>query len=150
MIKLQKINGFIEGNSSSFPIGPRLNNPARKRPVSWYSGDFMETVFPMSGSGDRIYRVWTGTDKSMPKPVAGNGYRFSPSDSWHFPGGFRSEMASFLRDFVGNSWNPASGTIVLGYYRREKHIEEIDPRFDVQTPVNCQDDSWHEHAIADC
>ncbi|CAF0828528.1 unnamed protein product [Adineta ricciae] len=47
---------------------PRSNNPARKRPVPWYSGDFMEAVFPMSGSGDRIYRVWTGTDRNMSKP----------------------------------------------------------------------------------
>ncbi|CAF1216504.1 unnamed protein product [Adineta ricciae] len=93
---------------------PRSNNPARKRPVPWYSGDFMEAVFPMSGSDDRIYLVWTGTDRNISKPVAGYGYRFSPSDSWHFTGGFRSEMASFLRDFVGNSWNPALGIIVLG------------------------------------
>ncbi|CAF1330065.1 unnamed protein product [Adineta ricciae] len=53
-------------------------------------------VFPMSGSGDRTYRVSIGTDRNMSKPVAGN------------------EMASFLRDFVENSWNPASGTIALG------------------------------------
>ncbi|CAF1419436.1 unnamed protein product [Adineta ricciae] len=93
---------------------PRSNNPARKRPVPRYSRDFMEAVFPMSGSGSRVYLVWTGTDRSMSKPVAGNGYRISPSDSWHFPGGFRSDMASFLRNLVGNSWNPASGIIVLG------------------------------------
>ncbi|CAF1221657.1 unnamed protein product [Adineta ricciae] len=63
---------------------------------------------------ERIYLVWAGTDRNISKPVAGYGYRFSPSDSWHFTGGFRSEMASFLRDFLGNSWNPALGIIVLG------------------------------------
>ncbi|CAF0958627.1 unnamed protein product [Adineta ricciae] len=67
-----------------------------------------------AGSGDRIYLVWPGTHRNMSKTVAGNGYRISPSNSWDFLGGFRSETASFLKDFVESSWNPASGTIVLG------------------------------------
>ncbi|CAF1601205.1 unnamed protein product [Adineta ricciae] len=57
------------------------NNPARKRPVPWYSGDFMEAVFPMSGF------IWFG-----PEPT----------------GTYQN------RDFLGNSWNPALGIIVLG------------------------------------
>ncbi|CAF3530559.1 unnamed protein product [Adineta steineri] len=50
----------------------------------------------------------------MSKPAARYGYLTSPSDSWHFPSGFRPEMVSFLRDFAGSSWNPASGNIVQG------------------------------------
>ncbi|CAF1277152.1 unnamed protein product [Adineta steineri] len=49
----------------------------------------------------------------MSKSAAGYGYLTSPSGSWHFPGGLRSEMVSFFRDFAGDSWKPASGTIVL-------------------------------------
>ncbi|CAF1535536.1 unnamed protein product [Adineta ricciae] len=64
---------------------PRSNNPTRKWSVPGYSEDFMEAVFHMNGSGGRIYLIWTGTDRNMSKLVAGNGYRISPSDSWHFP-----------------------------------------------------------------
>ncbi|CAF1482288.1 unnamed protein product [Adineta steineri] len=49
----------------------------------------------------------------MSNPGAGYGYLTTPSDSWHFSGGTRPEMMSFLRDLSGNSWNPASETIGL-------------------------------------
>ncbi|CAF0789423.1 unnamed protein product [Adineta steineri] len=48
----------------------------------------------------------------MSNAAVGYGYLTLPSDSWHFLGEFRTEMASFLTDFAGSSWNPASGTIV--------------------------------------
>ncbi|CAF1440154.1 unnamed protein product [Adineta steineri] len=61
----------------------------------------------------------------MSKPAARYGYLTSPSDSWHFPSGFRPEMVSFLRDFAGSSWNPASGNIVQGNLDDDINIEEL-------------------------
>ena len=43
------------------------------------------------------------------------------TDSWHFPAGFLPETVSFLRVFAGNSWNTASGIIVLG----QKEISRV-------------------------
>src|ERR1700679_3559627 len=68
---------------------PRSNNPARKRPVPWYSGDFMEAVFPLNGSADRIRSVPPGTD-SWVEFLAFSGR--VPAGNGEFPEGFRRKF----------------------------------------------------------
>ena len=71
---------------------PKSSNPSRKRPVPWYSGAFMEAVFPLNGSGDRIRSVPPGTDSRVEflafssRVSVGNG---------EFPEGFRRKFMEY-------------------------------------------------------
>src|SRR5277367_5782394 len=82
----KKIMNFI------YFIMPRSNNPARKRPVPWYSRDFMEAVFLLNGSGDRIRSVPPGTD-SWVEFLALSG-RVSAGNC-EFPEGFRRKFMEY-------------------------------------------------------
>ncbi len=69
-------------------------------------------------SGERIrWPDLSGSARNRQEPVK-TGSRIRLPDFCvellAFSGGFRPETASFLRVFAGNSWNTASGIIVLG------------------------------------
>ncbi|CAF1510384.1 unnamed protein product [Adineta ricciae] len=45
MIRRKRYINYTGSLFSTCLVHPRSNNPARKRPVPWYSGDFMESCF---------------------------------------------------------------------------------------------------------
>ncbi len=97
--------------SSSFSSLPRSKTYDRKRPVPWYSGDFIEAVFR--------WPDLSGFARNQQEPVKTGSRIRSPDSCVEFlalPGGFRPETGSFLRVFGGNSRNTASGIIDLGKF----------------------------------
>ena len=118
---------LFKSNWSNFSL-PRSNIPARKRPVTRNSGDFMEAVFRVG-----ISRIFSNDFRLLP---AGK-HRILAGIHRNNLGSFRPEYCFqlpvisgvFLQDpvsFQHLSWrilrDPGAGIIVLGMTMRNKHM----------------------------